>query len=107
MCMKEGFGGELWWTLNLVVRGVGDVLMSPLRHMECDYGRILGGVGGKSPAILDLRWEMAPRLASGMICVAKNWPFRKPFQIYMASPVQMMLHMRLTWRFRVVPINEM
>jgi hypothetical protein len=41
--------------------------MSLLRHMWSDYGRILGGVGRSSLAILDLRWEMAPRLASGMI----------------------------------------
>jgi hypothetical protein len=45
MCMRERLGGELWWTLNLVVRGVGGVLMSLLGRMGWGYGRILGGVG--------------------------------------------------------------
>jgi len=32
------------------------------------YGRILGEVGGSSLTIPDLRWEMAPRSVSVMIC---------------------------------------
>jgi hypothetical protein len=27
LCMRERLGGELWWTLNLAVRGVSGVLM--------------------------------------------------------------------------------
>jgi hypothetical protein len=43
MCMRERLGGELWWTLNLAVRGVGGVLMSLLGRMGWGYRRILEG----------------------------------------------------------------
>jgi hypothetical protein len=46
---------------------VGGVLLSLLGCMRCFYGRILGGIGGISLPILDLRWEMDPKIVSGMI----------------------------------------
>jgi hypothetical protein len=63
---------------------VGDVLMSLLKLMVWVYEKILGGVGGRSLTIPDLKWEMASKLVSGMIFVAGIWPLRaltKPFQI--------------------------
>jgi hypothetical protein len=39
--MRKRLVRELWWTLNLAVRGVGGVLMCLLGCMECGYGRIL------------------------------------------------------------------
>ena len=41
MYIRERLDGELWWTMNLVDRRVGGVLMSLLGCMGCDYGRIL------------------------------------------------------------------
>jgi hypothetical protein len=38
--MRERFGRELWWTLNLVVCWVGGVLMSLMGHMGWGYRRI-------------------------------------------------------------------
>jgi hypothetical protein len=77
--MRELFGRELWWTLNLVVCRVGGILMTFLRRMEWDYGRLLGGVESSSPAILDLRYEIIPRLVSDMICGRGSLSLRKPF----------------------------
>jgi hypothetical protein len=57
----------LWWSLNFVVHGGGWCSNKPLGHMGWGYGSILGGVGESSLVILDLRWEIAPRLISGMI----------------------------------------
>jgi hypothetical protein len=56
--MGERLGGEWWSTLNLVVHGVGGVLLSVLGLVGWVYGRILGEVGGISLAIPDLRWDM-------------------------------------------------
>jgi hypothetical protein len=56
--MGERLGGEWWLTLNLVVHGVGGVLLSVLGLVGWVYGRILGEVGGISLAIPDLRWDM-------------------------------------------------
>jgi hypothetical protein len=44
MCIKERLGGELWWTLNFAIHGVGGVLMSLFRCMEWSYERILKAV---------------------------------------------------------------
>jgi hypothetical protein len=41
MCMRERLSGELWWTLNLTVHGVGGVQMNLLGCMGWGYGRIL------------------------------------------------------------------
>jgi hypothetical protein len=68
MWMRERLRGELWGTLNLAVHGVGGVQMTLLGRMRWGYGRISEGVGESFQAILDLRWEMAPRLDSRMIC---------------------------------------
>jgi len=38
-----------------------------LGRMEWVYGRILEGVGGNFVVTPNLKWEMAPRLDSGMI----------------------------------------
>jgi hypothetical protein len=43
--------------------------MNLLGHTGWGYGRILGGAGGCFQVILDLRWEMPPRLDSSMICM--------------------------------------
>jgi hypothetical protein len=43
--MRERHGKELW-ILNLIVRGVGGVLLNPLGHMGWGYGRMSGGDGG-------------------------------------------------------------
>jgi hypothetical protein len=53
--------------------------MTFLRRMEWDYGRLLGGVESSSPAILDLRYEIIPRLVSDMICGRGSLSLRKPF----------------------------
>lgn len=45
--------------LNMVVCGVGDVLMRFTDHMGWRYERILGGVDGSSLVILDLRTVLA------------------------------------------------
>lgn len=67
--MRERLGEELWGSLKLVVHGMDGVLMNLLGHTGWDYGRILGGVEGCFQVILDLRWEMPPRLDSSMICM--------------------------------------
>jgi hypothetical protein len=41
MYMRRTLGGELWWILNLVVSGVGGILMGFLGRIRWDYGRIL------------------------------------------------------------------
>ena len=64
MCMIEGLSGKSWRILNLVVRGMGEVLMSTMGSMGWDYGRILRGVGRSFLVIPNLRWEMAPSLDS-------------------------------------------
>jgi hypothetical protein len=55
MCMRERLGGELLWMLNLVVIGVGGVLLIPLGRMGWGFGRILGGVGVYFVATPDLK----------------------------------------------------
>jgi hypothetical protein len=37
MCIRERHGRELWWILNLVVGGVGGVLLNPF----CRIGWIM------------------------------------------------------------------
>jgi hypothetical protein len=46
MCMRVKHGGELWWTLNMAVHGMGEVLMNLMGRMGRGYGRLLGGIGG-------------------------------------------------------------
>jgi hypothetical protein len=55
MGMKERLGEELWWTSNLAVHAVCGVLMSLVGPLGWGYGRILGGVGGSSQVIPNLR----------------------------------------------------
>lgn len=64
---------------NLVVHGVDGVLMSLLGCMGWGFGRILGGVGRNFQVIPDLRWEIAPRLVSGIIYGVGIWPLKKLF----------------------------
>jgi hypothetical protein len=71
---EKRLGGEMWWSSNFVVYGVGHVLMSLLGRMGWGYRRILGGVGGSFQVIPDLRWEMTPRLNSAMICGGGQGP---------------------------------
>jgi hypothetical protein len=69
--MRERLGEEWWWAPNLVVRGLGGVLISLLECMGWGYGRILDGVGGSSQVIPNLRWGMDPMLDFSMICGVK------------------------------------
>lgn len=32
MCMREEHGGELLWLLNMIICGVGGVLLNPMGH---------------------------------------------------------------------------
>jgi hypothetical protein len=41
-------------------------------------------VGGSSLVLPDLRWDIAPKLVSRMICSVGIWPLRKTFHIYLA-----------------------
>jgi hypothetical protein len=65
--LRERFGGECSWTLNLAIHGVGGVLLSLLEHLEWGYVRISRKDGKFFLIILDLRWEMDPGLDFGMI----------------------------------------
>jgi hypothetical protein len=40
MCMGEKLSGELWWTLNLVVHRMGDVLVSLMGVWNCVYTKL-------------------------------------------------------------------
>jgi hypothetical protein len=82
ICIRERFGGELWWILNILARGVGSVLMSFFGHMRWGYKRISGGFGGCFLVIPDLSWEMAQRLDSGMTCGVRIRPLMNAFRIY-------------------------
>jgi hypothetical protein len=66
-------GGELQWTLNLVVYGVSGVLFSLLVCSGWGYGRISGKGGRISCVIPSLRSEMDPGLVFGMISGAGMW----------------------------------
>jgi len=55
MRIRERLGGEWWSTLNLIVHGVGGVLMSLLGLLGWVYRKILVEVGGISLAIPELR----------------------------------------------------
>jgi hypothetical protein len=55
MRIRDRLGGEWWSTLNLIVHGVGSVLMSLLGLLGWVYRKILGEVGRISLAIPDLR----------------------------------------------------
>jgi hypothetical protein len=50
-----------------------------------DYGRILGGIGGKFSGHTRFEMEDAPMLDYGMIYGVEIWPLRKPFKIYMVN----------------------
>jgi hypothetical protein len=67
MGMRKRLDGKLRCTPNLVICGVGSVLMSLLGCMEWGCGRILGRVWRSFQFIQDLMREMAPRPVSGMI----------------------------------------
>ena len=73
----------------------GGALVSQLERMGWGYGRIIGGVGGNFQVILYLRWEMAPRLDSGMIYGVRIWPLKKPFQVYLVLLAQRMLLLQI------------
>jgi hypothetical protein len=60
LCMRERLGGELWWT-----RWYSN---EPLRTYGVGLWKSIKRVWASTLVILDLRWEMAPRLASSMIC---------------------------------------
>jgi hypothetical protein len=59
VCTRNMLGGE-WWTLNLVVRGVGDVLLILLEHLGWGFRR-------NFHVTPNLKREMAPRLDFDMI----------------------------------------
>jgi hypothetical protein len=61
---------------------VGDVLLNPLCSIWWGYGRISGGIEGCFLIILDLSWEMAPRLDFGIMCGVGRRPLRKLLRIY-------------------------
>jgi hypothetical protein len=44
MGLRERFGEDWWWNLNMKVHGEDGVLVSLLGHMGWGYGRIFGGV---------------------------------------------------------------
>ncbi len=50
------------------VHGEGNVPVSISGLMRWVYGRVLGEVGRSFVVIPDLRWEMIPRIDSGMTC---------------------------------------
>jgi hypothetical protein len=66
MGLRERLARGWWWTLNTEMHREGGVLVSPSGSIGWVYGRILGVVGGSFVVILDLRWEMAPRLDYGV-----------------------------------------
>jgi hypothetical protein len=79
MGLRERLGGDLRWTLNLEVYGVGGVLLSLLEHLGWGYGRISGKNGRISCVIPILWWEMDPELVFGKISDAGMWLLRQLF----------------------------
>jgi hypothetical protein len=79
--------------------------MSLLGRLGWYYRRILGRALVSFQVIPNLRWEMAPRLDSGMIYGMEICSLRKPFQICIALLAQRMLLLRLSWSFLVVPFS--
>jgi hypothetical protein len=73
MGLRERIGGEWWWILNMVVHGVGNVLLSLLECLEWGYGRILGKDGKNFRVLPDLRLEIDPGLALAMISGVGMW----------------------------------
>ena len=57
--MREEYGGELLWMLNMAGRGWDGVLLSHLGRLDWGYGRILGGGVGCFLVIPDLSTEAA------------------------------------------------
>jgi hypothetical protein len=94
------------------VHGVDGVLVSLLGCMGWGYGRILGGVGGSSQVIPDLRWEMAPKLNFGVIYGVGIWLLRKYFQFYLVLlAASVAAHMELSrgsihWNMSFVRVDH-
>jgi hypothetical protein len=75
MGLKEIRGGELWWTPNTAVLGVG-VLLSWQEPLGWGCGSSSEKVEILSLALLDLLWGMASGSAFGMICGVETQPSR-------------------------------
>jgi hypothetical protein len=87
------------------VHGEVGALGSLLGHKGGGCERILRGVGGSFQVILDLRWEMAPRLDFDMIYGVGILSLRKPFWIYLVLHAQKTLLLWITWKFLEVPFS--
>jgi len=76
MGLRERLGGELRWTLNLAVYGVGGVLLSLRVWSGWGYGRISGKDERISRVIPSLRWGMDPGLVFGVVSGVGMWLLR-------------------------------
>lgn len=82
MCKRESSSGELLWTPNMVMSGVGGAPSTHQGHMGWGFEGILVGGRGCFLAIPYLIREMGPRLNSGMMCDVETQASRKLSQVY-------------------------
>lgn len=85
--------------------GDGSSAMKNQEDVSKVYGKILGEIGGSSLAIPNLRWEMAPRSVSGMICGVRIWPLKNVFPDLFGVACAKHTSLKLTWSFQVAPLS--
>jgi hypothetical protein len=74
--VRERLIGELRWNRNMEVYGEGGALFFLLEPLGRGCGRISRKGGIIFLALLDLRWDMAPRSAFGVTSGVGKWFLR-------------------------------